>query len=107
MPTPLDRAMNSKVFNHMYLWTLTNKSLQNLFLGIHFFIWNNSKTSKHLAKVISGFTGMISAAAVWAIWGNDMFPAEQDPTGGRIRNPVDLSLALILKKTLKTGQPMS
>ncbi|EYE94885.1 Ish1 domain-containing protein [Aspergillus ruber CBS 135680] len=44
MPTPLDRAMNSK----------------NLFLG---------------------FTGMISAAAVWAIWGNDMFPAEQDPTG--------------------------
>lgn len=28
-----------------------------------------------------GFAGMISAAAVWAIWGNDMFPAEQDPTG--------------------------
>ncbi|BCR91954.1 Ish1 domain-containing protein [Aspergillus chevalieri] len=44
MPTPLDRAMNSK----------------NLFLG---------------------FAGMISAAAVWAIWGNDMFPAEQDPIG--------------------------
>ncbi|PYI06562.1 hypothetical protein BO78DRAFT_343046 [Aspergillus sclerotiicarbonarius CBS 121057] len=44
MPTPLDRALNSK----------------NLFLG---------------------FTGMVTAAAVWAIWGSDMFPAESDPTG--------------------------
>ncbi|PYH47413.1 Ish1 domain-containing protein [Aspergillus saccharolyticus JOP 1030-1] len=44
MPTPLDRALNSK----------------NLFLG---------------------FTGMVTAAAVWAIWGSDMFPAEPDPTG--------------------------
>ncbi|OOF97887.1 hypothetical protein ASPCADRAFT_2956 [Aspergillus carbonarius ITEM 5010] len=44
MPTPLDRALNSK----------------NLFLG---------------------FTGMVTAAAVWAIWGSDMFPAASDPTG--------------------------
>ncbi|PYH92356.1 hypothetical protein BO71DRAFT_383785 [Aspergillus ellipticus CBS 707.79] len=44
MPTPLDRALNSK----------------NLFLG---------------------FAGMVTAAAAWAIWGNDMFPAEADPTG--------------------------
>ncbi|RAL05889.1 uncharacterized protein BO80DRAFT_460938 [Aspergillus ibericus CBS 121593] len=44
MPTPLDRALNSK----------------NLFLG---------------------FTGMVTAAAVWAIWGSDMFPAEADPIG--------------------------
>ena len=49
---------------------------------------------------------MISAAAVWAIWGNDMFPAEQDPTGGRIRNSVDSSDA-DFEKIPKTGQPMS
>ncbi|PGH30551.1 STE24 endopeptidase [[Emmonsia] crescens] len=44
MPTPLDKALNSK----------------NLFLG---------------------FAGLVTAAAVWSIWGGDMFPAESDPTG--------------------------
>ncbi|KAL4869446.1 hypothetical protein BDV12DRAFT_81837 [Aspergillus spectabilis] len=44
MPTPLDRALNSK----------------NLFLG---------------------FAGMVTAAAAWCIWGNDIFPAESDPEG--------------------------
>ncbi|EME39412.1 hypothetical protein DOTSEDRAFT_66408 [Dothistroma septosporum NZE10] len=44
MPTPLDRALNSK----------------NLFLG---------------------FTGLIAAATAWSIWGGDMFPKEEDPTG--------------------------
>ncbi|KAE8147688.1 hypothetical protein BDV25DRAFT_131875 [Aspergillus avenaceus] len=41
MPTPLDRALQSKV----------------------------------------RFAGMVTAAAAWAIWGNDMFPSEPDPTG--------------------------
>lgn len=50
---------------------------------------------------------MISAAAVWAIWGNNMFPAEQDPIGGGIRNLVDSSRALTFDKTPKTGQPKS
>ncbi|KAF2142147.1 uncharacterized protein K452DRAFT_298140 [Aplosporella prunicola CBS 121167] len=27
------------------------------------------------------FTGIVTAAAAWMIWGNDMFPAEPDPTG--------------------------
>ena len=27
---------------------------------------------------------MISAAAVWAIWGSDMFPEEPDPTGSKL-----------------------
>ncbi|KAL4966289.1 Ish1 domain-containing protein [Aspergillus stella-maris] len=45
MPTPLDRALNSK----------------NLFIG---------------------FAGMVTAAAAWSIWGNEMFPAETDPRGG-------------------------
>ncbi|KAJ5895235.1 hypothetical protein N7495_006926 [Penicillium taxi] len=44
MPTPLDRALNSK----------------NLFLG---------------------FAGMVTAAAAWSIWGTDMLPAQDDPTG--------------------------
>ncbi|KAG5288560.1 hypothetical protein I7I50_01866 [Histoplasma capsulatum G186AR] len=48
MPTPLDKALNSK----------------NLFLG---------------------FAGIVTAAAVWSIWGGDMFPAEPDPAG----NPED------------------
>ncbi|KAL3450100.1 hypothetical protein BJX65DRAFT_305561 [Aspergillus insuetus] len=46
MPTPLDRAMNSK-------------------------------------NLVLGFAGMVTAAAVWAIWGNEMFPAESDPQGGK------------------------
>ncbi|OWP05689.1 hypothetical protein B2J93_1738 [Marssonina coronariae] len=44
MPTPLDRALNSK----------------NTFLA---------------------FTGIVTAVAVWSIWGQDMFPKEPDPTG--------------------------
>ncbi|KAI9369930.1 hypothetical protein BJX61DRAFT_545132 [Aspergillus egyptiacus] len=28
-----------------------------------------------------GFAGMVTAAAVWAIWGEDIFPAESDPRG--------------------------
>ncbi|TVY12573.1 hypothetical protein LARI1_G008825, partial [Lachnellula arida] len=44
MPTPLDRALNSK----------------NTFLA---------------------FTGVVTAAAVWSIWGTEMFPKESDPTG--------------------------
>lgn len=27
------------------------------------------------------FGGAVAAAAVWSIWGGDMFPAEPDPTG--------------------------
>ncbi|KAE8351891.1 hypothetical protein BDV28DRAFT_158332 [Aspergillus coremiiformis] len=27
------------------------------------------------------FAGMVTAAAAWAIWGSDIFPAEPDPTG--------------------------
>ncbi|RDW93851.1 Ish1 domain-containing protein [Aspergillus mulundensis] len=30
-----------------------------------------------------GFVGMVTAAAVWSIWGNEMFPAEDDPKGGK------------------------
>ncbi|EPS30685.1 hypothetical protein PDE_05637 [Penicillium oxalicum 114-2] len=32
-----------------------------------------------------GFAGMVTAVAAWSIWGSDVFPAEEDPTG----NPDD------------------
>ncbi|CAL3963180.1 unnamed protein product [Diplocarpon coronariae] len=44
MPTPLDRALNSKLTS-------------------------------------IAFTGIVTAVAVWSIWGQDMFPKEPDPTG--------------------------
>ncbi|KAE8383023.1 hypothetical protein BDV26DRAFT_196701 [Aspergillus bertholletiae] len=35
----------------------------------------------HSKNLFLGFAGMVTAAAAWAIWGSDMFPAESDPTG--------------------------
>ncbi|KAG5207986.1 STE24 endopeptidase [Trichophyton interdigitale] len=45
MPTPLDKALQSKV------------------------------------RPLQRFVGLVTAAAVWSIWGSEMFPAEADPTG--------------------------
>jgi hypothetical protein len=30
---------------------------------------------------LEAFTGLVTGVAVWAIWGGDMFPPEQDPKG--------------------------
>lgn len=35
-----------------------------------------------LLRILKGFAGLVAAAAAWSIWGSDMFPAEQDPSGG-------------------------
>ncbi|PKY02111.1 hypothetical protein P168DRAFT_292217 [Aspergillus campestris IBT 28561] len=35
----------------------------------------------HSKNLFMGFAGMVTAAAAWAIWGNDMFPEQADPTG--------------------------
>ncbi|KAL1958723.1 hypothetical protein VTO42DRAFT_3842 [Malbranchea cinnamomea] len=32
-------------------------------------------------NLLLGFAGAITAAAVWSIWGGDMFPQEPDPSG--------------------------
>jgi STE24 endopeptidase len=32
-------------------------------------------------NVVLAFGGVVAAAAVYSIWGGDMFPAESDPTG--------------------------
>ncbi|EEQ33332.1 conserved hypothetical protein [Microsporum canis CBS 113480] len=34
-----------------------------------------------LVTIYPGFVGLVTAAAVWSIWGSEMFPAEADPTG--------------------------
>lgn len=36
-------------------------------------------------NVVLWFAGLITAAGVWAIWGQNMFPTTSDPTG----NPED------------------
>ncbi|ELR01963.1 hypothetical protein VC83_02936 [Pseudogymnoascus destructans] len=36
-------------------------------------------------NTFAAFAGIVTAAAVWSIWGSDMFPAQPDPTG----NPDD------------------
>ncbi|KAH8908447.1 hypothetical protein BR93DRAFT_925570 [Coniochaeta sp. PMI_546] len=32
-------------------------------------------------NAVLAFAGLVTATAVWAIWGGDMFPAGSDPTG--------------------------
>lgn len=61
------------------MW-LTN--YKNLFLGRYLDVQNLGILFN---LTIAGFTGMITVAAAWAIWGSDMFPAEPDPTGGNKR----------------------
>ncbi|KAI6784892.1 uncharacterized protein J7T54_007986 [Emericellopsis cladophorae] len=39
---------------------------------------DNMMKSKNM---VLAFGGAVTAAALWTIWGSDMFPAEQDPTG--------------------------
>ena len=58
----------------------------------------------------SGFAGMVSAAAVWAIWGSDMFPEEADPTGSMlIIHPgiFDMKLTCFDNKIRRTGRSTS
>ncbi|KAL8403977.1 hypothetical protein RB594_009019 [Gaeumannomyces avenae] len=39
---------------------------------------DNAMKSKN---AVLAFTGLVTGAAIWAIWGGDMFPAQPDPTG--------------------------
>ncbi|KEY68032.1 hypothetical protein S7711_06945 [Stachybotrys chartarum IBT 7711] len=39
---------------------------------------DNMMKSKNM---VLAFGGVVAAAAAWSIWGGDMFPPEQDPTG--------------------------
>lgn len=62
MPTPIDRALSSKV---SFPRATQQKS-----------------TDAYVQNAVLAFTGIVTAAAVWSIWGTDMFPKEEDPTGG-------------------------
>lgn len=66
MPTPLDRALQSR----------------NAVLGMISVVHSNASLTS------IGFAGLIGAVAVWSIWGGDMFPKEPDPTGGERLHPV-------------------
>lgn len=39
---------------------------------------------------VVAFTGIVTAVAAWSIWGQDMFPKEADPTGGKYPSPDSL-----------------
>lgn len=32
------------------------------------------------------FTGIVTAVAAWSIWGQDIFPKENDPAGGMLKS---------------------
>lgn len=62
MPTPIDRALNSRVRPPGLL--------------------SNSNTQAKISQnFFFGFAGIVTAAAAWSIWGQDMFPQLQDPKG--------------------------
>ena len=63
MPTPLDRAMQSR----------------NAFFGTPL------RGESHLIRIdtIVAFAGIVTAVSAWSIWGGEMFPGEKDPTGGK------------------------
>jgi hypothetical protein len=69
MPTQLDRALNSKVRTAAYQTNhyIADTYKQNLFFA---------------------FTGLVAASAAWSIFGNDIFPQQPDPTGGKYPHPL-------------------
>ncbi|WQF79555.1 hypothetical protein CDEST_04569 [Colletotrichum destructivum] len=62
MPTPLDNAMKSR----------------SAVLGAYS---NPTIARESGAHCVAAFGGLVTAVAVWAIYGGDMFPAGPDPTG--------------------------
>ncbi|CZT18446.1 uncharacterized protein RCC_04291 [Ramularia collo-cygni] len=66
MPTPLDRALNSK-------------------------------------NMVLGFAALISGVAMYSIWGQDMFPREQDPAGEPETWTADQQRKFLESRGLATG----
>ena len=64
MPTPIDRALNSRVRSLEI--SVSQSDLQADRIHQNFFF---------------GFAGIVTAAAACSIWGQDMFPQLQDPKG--------------------------
>ncbi len=62
MPTPLDRAMQSR----------------NAFLGT----CKDGESCLIELTQNAAFAGIVTAVSAWSIWGGEMFPGEKDPVGG-------------------------
>lgn len=90
MRTPLDRAMNSKVLQHnhqvRHRTELTALILEPLLryseVDCDTIIERSQDGAQLICILHAGFAGMVTAAAVWSIWGSDLLPAAGDPTGG-------------------------
>ncbi|RDW68450.1 hypothetical protein BP5796_09107 [Coleophoma crateriformis] len=50
----------------------------------------------HSKNTFLAFGGLITAAAVWTIWGQDMFPKESDPTGGTLFWIITMSTLVVI-----------
>ena len=48
----------------------------------HFLVCTSQGRARLNLKWVQGFAGIVTAVAAWSIWGSEMFPAEQEPTGG-------------------------
>ncbi|KAF7196010.1 hypothetical protein HII31_02636 [Pseudocercospora fuligena] len=110
MPTPLDRALNSKVSRrHLSCDVICEATVWSItaFIWTYLFIYflrvivmkTNPRASQSyfifppsnlrtpitniydLQNLFLGFTALVTAATAWSIWGQDMFPKEPDPTG--------------------------
>ncbi|KAJ5156732.1 hypothetical protein N7492_009535 [Penicillium capsulatum] len=60
----------------------------------------------HSKNLFLGFAGMITAVAAWSIWGGDVFPAQQDPTGNETVASSSMSLILPIKSLRSAGLTM-
>lgn len=67
MPTPIDRAMQSR----------------NTFLGTSLKMESNLTE----ADIMIAFAGIVTAVSAWSIWGGELFPGEKDPVGGKDTRP--------------------
>lgn len=81
MPTPIDKALNSKVLLLLELVPIT--ILTSTAEHISWYI-SILQTQSEVIQILTfkAFTGIVTAAAAWSIWGQDMFPKENDPSGG-------------------------
>lgn len=53
---------------------LQGKPFCHLSFVVAMFLWISQ-------NLFFGFAGLVSAATIWSIWGQDMFPKEEDPKG--------------------------
>lgn len=80
MPTPMDRAMQSRVSIDLAN-ILKNRSWSSCLESVLWYVVEICYMRTWLLTR-KGFAGLVVATSLWNMWGGDMFPAEKDPTGG-------------------------